>query len=265
MGFLMPISIFLLIFSLLSYPLMALEPLPLTNPHLLSACGLTGLSSDPANTLLNPATGSAGFGSSTAYLYGMETLNQYELSSVVESHGYGLFGGWQTLNTADYKRNDYRLGLRSSTKHLKLGAGVKLCYDEIPGYGSSSDHWWYGGLRWQYTQTTLDVSTEHLFAWDERNTSADREIDVCLGQSLLADGALAAGFTTYKDLPVNYKLGCRYQVTRDLQTTFSWESEPGRFGMGSSFSYGFLEIDYAVLTHPELPWSHALGMTFKFP
>jgi len=251
--------------SLIISVILGLEPLPISNPFLISANGLTAMSDDPSTTLLNPAAGLSGVSSSTSYLYSMDRLSQCEISSVLEYQNSGVFIGWQSLNNDDYTKQDYRFGYRFGFKSLKLGIGYKLSYDKIPGYGSEKDDCLYSGLRLNLASTTFDFATDHIRINDELAALEGRSFDFSLNHDLADNAALAVGLSTRRDNPINYKVGCRFQTTKHLQGIVSWSSEPGRFGIGSVFSLSWLKLIYAVQTHPELQWTHSVGISIMFP
>ncbi len=243
----------------------ALEPLPGNNPYLISTCGLTAMIDDPCSTLINPAAGLSGISSSTSYLYSMDQLSQCEVSTVLEYQDSGIFIGWQTLNNDDYTKQDYRFGYRFGYKWFKLGVGYKLSYDKIPGYGSEKDDCLYAGLRMELPTTTFDVSEEPIKVNKELSTPDIHSINLSLSQELSENTALAIGISSNQYEGLNYKVGCRFQVAKHLQGIVSWESEPGRFGIGSAFSLSWLNLIYAVQTHPELKWTHSFGISIMFP
>lgn len=242
-----------------------LEPLPISNPFLLCTSGLTAMSDDPSTTLLNPAAGLSGVSSSTSYLYGMDALSQCEISSILEYQDSGVFIGWQTLNNDDYTKQDYRLGYRYGYKFWKLGIGYKLSYDKIPGYGSEKDDCLYAGLRLKLHQSTFDIASEQIKVNREISEPDRQSINMSISQELSKESALAFGISTSNNKRTEYRIGCRFAATKNLEGVVSWESEPGRFGMGSVFSLGWLKLIYAVQTHPELKWTHAIGLSIMFP
>jgi hypothetical protein len=252
---------FVLIFAL-DY---GLESLPYSNPFLVSTCGLTTLSNDPATTLINPATGLSGVSSSTSYLYGMDKLSQCEISSLLEYQNSGAFIGWQSLNNDDYTKQDYRLGYRFGLKFLRIGVGYKLSYDKIPGYGSEKDECYYAGIRLLLGNNTIDAATEPIRINSDLAEPEEHTINLSLSRKLSNNTILAFGLTKERDEQTDYKVGCRFPITNHLQALVSWESEPGRFGMGGVFALSWLKLIYAVQTHPELDWTHSVGISIMFP
>jgi hypothetical protein len=242
-----------------------LEPLPASNPFLISTSGLTAMSDDPSTTLINPAAGLSGVSSSVSYLYNMDELSQCEISTVLEYQDSGVFIGWQTLENDAFTKQDYRFGYRFGYKFFKLGIGYKLSYDNITGYGSEKDDCLYSGLRLDFTKTTFDFSIDRIKVDEDMAAPEGRTAELSLSQELSGDTAVAFGVSTLHNEPVNYKVGCRFLATKHLQGIVSWSSEPGRFGIGSAFSLSWLKLIYAVQTHPELHWTHSIGISIMFP
>jgi hypothetical protein len=248
-----------------AFLLWGLEPLPPCNPLLISTGGLTTLTDDPANTLANPVAGDGGISTSTSIINGMKQLSQFELASVVSYQGNSMYAAWQALNNDDYTRQDIRFGIRYSYKFFRLGVGYKLLYDEIPGYGSDKDDRLDMGLRLKYKQTTLDIGSENRLPVEDEPGEDYCDYSIILGQSLEKSLALAMGFNTIHNEDANFKLGCRYQIYKNFQGITSWSSNPGQFGIGVVFSVKSFNLAYSLQTHPELDWTHSVGISAMFP
>ncbi len=243
----------------------SLESLPVINPVLLATGGLSALTDDPAASVLNPVAGEGGVSTSTGWIHKLNELSQYDIASVLSFQSNSMFAGWQALNHDDYKRQDIRFGIRCSYAFFRAGVGYKLMFDEIPGYGSARDERLTAGLRLKYRKATLDIGSEHRLPIDDTNRLNCGSFNLCLAQKLEDSFVLAAGLETCKSEGNHYKLGCRYKITPNFSGITSWTSNPGRFGVGTTFNLGTLRISYALQTHPELDWSHTVGITLMFP
>ncbi len=245
--------------------LFSLEPLPGLNPYQIASCGLTGLSDNPSMSIINPAIGANGIAVSTSYPFGMEELQQSELSGTMLYKNSGLFAGWQTLSNVDYERNDYRLGFRTISGNHHFGTGIKLCYDQISGYGSETANWVYTGYRFKFSDSTFDMSVDYIDLFQDSRCPPRRSYDFSIGQGFAESGIMAFGMNLMRGMKPDYKVGCRYSVYPGMQAIISWESEPGRFGVGTMYNIRFLDVMYAAQSHPELNWTHSVGLSVRFP
>jgi len=253
-----------LMLCLCSCLLFSLEPLPPANPNLLSSSCLTTLTDDPSNTCINPISAEGGISTSTGFLHGMMQLNQVEVASVISYQNNSMYAGWQAMEDDDYSRQDIRFGVRYSYRFFRLGVGYKVLFDKIPGFGSEKDDRINTGIRLKHSNTTLDFGTEHRIPYAENEDFSTGIFSLCIGQKLDDKAALAAGMIIANRKAETFKLGCRYQMTKNFGTIVSWDSEPGRFGIGTVFTHNWLKISYGMRTHPELDWTHSIGITAVF-
>lgn len=245
--------------------LLGLVPLPSCNPFLISACGLTTLIDDPSATQLNPIAGEGGVSTSTSFSYSMTSLNQVEIASIVNYQGNSMYAAWQSLDNEDYSRQDVRFGIRYSQSAFRVGVGYKILYDEIPGYGSDKDDRFNAGFRFMVKNTTIDLGSEHAMPVNQDNPFTAGDFSLNLGQQLEDNLKLALGLNLAEEKLSNIKLGCRFDIAPNLKAVASWESEPGRFGLGTIFNLKWLNLAYALQTHPELAWTHSVGISAMFP
>jgi hypothetical protein len=253
--------ILLFCFSLL----MGLEPLPSCNPFLIGTGGLTVLIDDPASASLNPASGSNGFSSSISYPFSMQTLDNYELATIVDHNDSGVIATWQNINNADYLRQDYHIGFRYGNKRFRLGVGYKTLYDEIPGFGSEREEILTTGVRVKLFGSLLEIAKDYCLSSDNTSHIASNTLRLGIGQKMGVKTAIGAGFTSDKNSKTNYTLGGQFDILDNLSALASWSSRPGSFGLGSAFSIGWINLAYAVKTHPDLQWTHSIGLNIKLP
>jgi len=257
--------VLLLMLLLCASVLCSLEPLPTCNPFLISAGGLTVLTDNPAATYYNPAAGEGGVSTSASIPYGMSKLDQIELASIVSYQNNSMFVGWQSLDSADYKRQDMRFGIRFSQPGFRVGVGYKLLYDDIPGYGSDKDDRLTAGLRFKIQTLTLDLGSEHNLPFDKDNSFTAGDFRLNLSQQLEPTLLLGLGLQVSDQEIADFMVGCRLQLNPNLRGIASWQSEPGRFGLGAVFNIKWFQLAYALQTHPELAWTHSIGITAMFP
>lgn len=253
-----------LLFCLVISALSALEPLPPSHPLVLAGAGLTTLTDDPSLTQLNPVAGEGGFSTSTSFISGMAQLNQFELASAINYEYNSMYAAWQSLENEDYIRRDIRFGFRYSYAFFRLGLGYKMLYDDIPGYGSEKQDNLTAGIRLKYKQAVLDAGSELALPESGDDYASCCAYNVTLGQKLDNSLALAVGIRTAPDEDVDLRLGCRYPVTQHFEGITSWHSNPGSFGVGAVFTIKPFQLSYAFQTHPELDWTHAIGISALF-
>jgi hypothetical protein len=245
--------------------LFSLEPLPFCNPFLIGVSGLTTLTDDASASAINPAAGESGISSSTSFLHGMIALNQYELSSILNYRNSSFIAAWQALDNDDYTRQDFRLGARYDLLPVRFGMGLKLFYDDIPGYCSERDYRLYEGVRARFKKTVADLAFEHKIPPFGGGDKDAGNLSLSIGQKLDSDSEVSFGLDAARNLPVSYKLGCRFLVFRDFSALASWSSQPGRFAFGTIFSLRSFNLAYALQTHPELDWTHSIGIAAALP
>jgi len=223
------------------------------------------MSEDPSNTLTNPAAGECGISTSTSLLHGMNSLNQNELSSILNYRDFSIFTAWQGLSTDNYSEQAYRMGVRYRYSLFRWGIGYKISYDDITGYGSDKKDWLCAGFRINHHQTIVDLSAEQTLSTDAEDYPGARKLFFSLGQKLDSNTILAFGIDAASQQKINLKLGCNYNITDYFETITSWESRPGRFGLGCSFLINRFNLSYAVQSHPELRWTHSIGIAAMLP
>ncbi len=90
-------------------------------------------------------------------------------------------------------------------------------------------------------------------------------------QSLRAGVAIrpAANAVTLIDLvkpgpgSLSWRAGQEIRLGRTLAFRFGVETEPGRLSLGMGLFLGWLKMDYAVLTHPDLPDQHHVTLSLS--
>jgi len=250
---------------LCSLSLFAFEPLPPCNPFVIASGALSNLTDDPSSAQLNPVSGEGGITTSVSYPYSMQQLSQVEIASVVNYQLNSMYASWQTLSNNDYNRQDIRLGFRLSYLYFRFGLGYKVMIDEMEGYGTENDDRLTAGIRFKHKKTTLDIGSEHAMPFGRDNSFEDGEFNLSLRQDLDPNLAVAAGFSTDSEQRFNYKVGTIFGLHPNLKAVASWESRPGRFGLGAIFKLKWFNLAYAVQTHPDLDWTHSIGISALFP
>lgn len=255
------VSILLLSISVLY----CLESLPSCNPMLLGTSGLTVLIDDPSAASINPAVGLNGLSTSTSYPYSLSAIRNYEIASIVDHNNSGVIASWQALEETDYKRQDYHFGLRYGNRLLRLGLGYKTLYDEIPGVNSAREEILTSGVRIKLWNTLVDFGKEFCVSSDCDNHVASNTVRFALGHKLNEHSTIGAGFSSSDRQSTEYTFGGKFEVFDNLSALASWSSQPGSFGLGGVFSVGWVNLAYAVKTHPELQWTHSIGLTIMLP
>lgn len=241
------------------------EVLPSSNPNLIAASGLTALTDSPANASLNPASGETGISVSTSFLYSMQALNQYDLASLIDYGNLSFFTCWQTLNNQDYLRNDFSIGSRWNFETFRIGIGFKLLYDDIPDYGGFKEHIIYAGTRFKHKQFLFDLASSQNLTKKNSALQTSNQVDFSFSYQTGESYSLSSGFSAAEKQQVDVKFGCKYDIAESFAIIVSWSSEPGRFGFGTVFNMNNLALVYALQTHPELDWTHSVGLNLTLP
>ena len=265
MAFSCRLCLTLLVLILPSAVSYCLEPLPPCHPVLLAANRLTVLADDPALSSVNPVAGETGISSATSFIYSMKSLEQFGLASIAEYGKAGVFSNWQTLNNDDYQRQDYQIGVRYKLSKLRAGIGYRFMYDKIPGYGSEKDRQLYAGARYRHKSLIIDASAQRAYKDDPAGENEPEIYSLVMGQEVTTNSTLAGGLVFARHSSPDLLLGCRLDLYDNLMGLVSWSNRTGRFGIGAGFRTEWLQISYALLTHPDLDLTHSVGISILMP
>jgi hypothetical protein len=69
-----------------------------------------------------------------------------------------------------------------------------------------------------------------------------------------------------KDIRYNASIsaGLDYQIIKYFSLRTGFSNEPSRYTAGIGINYSFIELDYAVFTHPDLGLTHQAGLIISF-
>ena len=73
-------------------------------------------------------------------------------------------------------------------------------------------------------------------------------------------------FTVSKeiDFPVSLRFGIEYEIIEYLHLRVGAQNEPDLYSGGFGIFYTFMNLNYAITTHPELDLSHQVDLIIRF-
>jgi hypothetical protein len=176
--------------------------------------------------------------------------------------------GGMTYGFDLYRENKILVGV--SYNYLdRFFAGVAFNYHSvsIKNYGSDAAFYLNAGgliyitdfLRWGFYVSNLNRAS---FSRD------DDQIPVTLLSGLSYDiiPDLSLNASVEKDLNFNasFLAGIDYNLIEYFSVRTGFSSQPSKYSAGVGINYSFINLDYALISHPDLGLTHQAGLIFTF-
>ncbi len=148
-----------------------------------------------------------------------------------------------------------------------VGVGINYHNVSIKKYGSTSTFYLDLGaliyftdyIRWGFSVHNINHSTFGNY---------EDQIPVILNTGLSIDviNNLSLNTSVEKDIRYNASIcvGLDYRIIKYLSLRTGFSNEPSRYTAGIGLHYSFLNLDYAVFTHPDLGLTHQAGLILSF-
>lgn len=173
------------------------------------------------------------------------------------TYGFSLYRESKLLLSFSYNFNN------------KFFGGVTLNYHTffIKSYGSSSAFYLsLGGLtyltnnlRWGFFITNINKATVSNF---------DNQIPMIFntGFSYNVINNLSLNFSFEKDITYNPSLsfGIDYNIIDNLSLRTGFSNNPSHFSAGIGLNFPYFELNYAIVSHPDLGLTHQAGIIITF-
>ena len=173
------------------------------------------------------------------------------------TYGFDLYR--ESRFTAAYSfnyKNNFFLGasLNYHSVSIKRYGSAGALYADIGGLLYLADF-----LRWGFFIHNINHATFGSY---------DDQIPVELNAGLSVDIRPDISFNAAIDKDIRYNAsisaGLEYSVIRYLILRSGFSNEPSRYTAGIGIQYSFIEVDYAIFTHPDLGMTHQAGLIINF-
>ncbi len=255
------VGLFLLLFWIGS--MAAIEPLPEVSVFTLASAGITALAEDNSLLEVNPAAAGSGISTSALIINSQSNLSLLGLNACLRAGNLGFGLGCKVLENPDYQIQTYHFAGKTGGKIFTIGVGIKTAIDNIEGYGGAQESWLYAGVRSQLGRVTIDVQKDNLMLSKSPPAKKSRQMSGSLACKLQEKAVLGAGVELLKDNSAEFKIGGRFILVPNAEVYLAWEAESARYSSGLLLRRGRMQLLYGIRTHPELDWTHALGLSYS--
>ena len=196
---------------------------------------------------------------------GIPELRKYSCL-YIEPAGIGTFSGSvERFGFELYSETDISAGFGSGTStRFHYGLAVHLYHLGIAGYGAATAGAFDAGFSYS-------VSDDLLLGCSAANITGSR-IGACrerIPQSLTFGAGYrpAAGLEIAADLerdpayPLEFRLGAACEIFQCLSLRAGTTDRPSTYSAGMGLAADFIDIDYALTSHPELGVTHHFSIT----
>ena len=240
----------LLVIFLFSSPLFAVHFQ--SNPSAEALGGLTILSQSLLDAQHSPLVAESGWALAYQLLYGMPEISVYTAATAFDSGAFHFSIGSSYLNHHDYQ--DFRPWLNGAYqfRDTALALGLNAAFDSITAGGSRHDFGLSPAIRQELWGGAIELGSRQIF-------SPSSEYDLSVKSPPLMQSSLAFGYT-FRSEGGQIKSAFATQLFPALDLAASWQSNPGRFGIGLFIKAKSWKIGYGLRSHPRLNYSHSFSL-----
>jgi hypothetical protein len=196
-----------------------------------------------------------------------ELANGYAAYNEPFSFGSIAIGG-MTYGFNLYKESKIIIGFSHNFIN-RFFAGFAITYHSfsIKNYGSASTFYLNAGglayltnrLRWGFYFTNINRATV---------SKSDNQIPMILNTGFSYDviNNMSLNFSFEKDVQYNPELhfGIDYELTDNLSLRSGFSNNPSDYTAGIGLNFPYIELNYAIIKHPDLGLTHQVGLIVTF-
>lgn len=196
-----------------------------------------------------------------------ELANAYAAYS--EPTPYGTFSaGFSIYGFELYKETQFAIGYgRKITENFSLGGTAVYKNLAIKNYGTKGTVYLnLGGIANVNEQVGFGFAIENITRSTLSNESGQLPTVLWGGVYLKAIKEFIFSAALRKEVGYNpsIRIGAEYSMLDFIRLRFGAHNEPNIFSGGFGIIYQFLQVDYAVTTHPDLGLTHQFGLILRF-
>jgi hypothetical protein len=198
--------------------------------------------------------------------FGIKELSNAYLAYLEPSSFGNLSIGAYTYGFELYREN--QLNLAYSTKfsdNIYLGLTTFYHSVHIDRYGNSGVfNIKIGGIFILNQNFSLGFSLHNPLRFNK--TKIELPLIYLAGFSYTPIKNSSLNFAVVKemDFPVSVKFGIEYEIIEYLQLRVGTQNEPDIYSGGIGIFYSFMNLNYAITSHPELELSHQVDLIITF-
>jgi hypothetical protein len=200
--------------------------------------------------------------------FGFKELSNACIAYVEPLPNSSLSFGAMTYGFELYKENRILLGYSYKIfNNFFLGLALNYHSVSIKNYGNKSVFYFnLGGL----TYITTDIRWGFFIYNINRTSFVDEDDQIPAvfnsGFSYNIISELSLNLAVEKDVRYNasIRFGIDYCIIENLSLRTGFSGEPSAFSAGIGINYSFINLDYAVVNHPDLGLTHQAGLIISF-
>ncbi len=155
---------------------------------------------------------------------------------------------------------------RKLFRHYLFGFSIALSRVDIDKYGTATRLFCKFGFLYHFTHSfSFGFSAENLrgASYSENYRSIPTILRTGISYKPIKNASL--NFEIYKDLDRELSLrgGIEYAFLNHFFLRFGVRNKPDTYTAGIGIKYSFLQLDYAVFTHPYLGLTHQAGIVIR--
>jgi hypothetical protein len=183
---------------------------------------------------------------------------------------WGAVGGLGVSRFGDALLNETvaTLGLGHRIGNYSVGLGLNYVQISLQGLGTASRlALEFGGAAQLTPQLWLGA---HVYNFNQARLAnfQDERLPTLMraGLSYRPNARLLLSAEAHRDLdyPTSVRAGLEYHVLDQLALRTGAASQPFSQSFGVGWRFWAWQVDYALATHPQLPLSHFLSLTYQF-
>lgn len=200
--------------------------------------------------------------------YGLEGLNALSIGAVKNMRKNWTMGASVT-RLGDKLYSQTALGVASAHTVGKISLGAKLSYFQVNfGTLNISRKTLVAELgataqitdKLTFGMHLYNLNQAQLFAYQRERLPTIMKAGVSYRP--ITKLLLATEVEKDVDFPTRFKAGIEYEITPNVFVRTGLNTQPNTNHVGFGFLAGSLTFDYALHTHPQLGWSHHVGLSY---
>lgn len=200
--------------------------------------------------------------------FGMKELSN-AFAGYCEPTKFGNFSaGFSMYGFELYKETQFVLGYgRKISKEFLVGAAAIYKNISIKNYGSTGVFLFnIGAIAKINEQFGIALAAENITRSTVNGEANQIPTVLWAGANARFLNELSLSLALRKELGFNpsVRLGAEYFLMDFVQLRFGVSNEPSTYSSGIGILYEFMQFDYAVSSHPDLGFTHQVGLIVHF-
>ena len=235
-----------------------------TDPQLIACAEISLISDTPATSYYQPAKRNNGLSISHSFPFGLNEVNLIHLSFQSAVKHYQISAGTYVIHNEFIKNNIFYTGFSRKFYDISLGTNFKYFQQSVQDYNQLNAYSLNLGVFWENKIFTHGLTYNNLTNSKTRNI----KIPNIFKYECMISGSdrinFALSFEKEKHFDFRYAFAVKTVIHPVLNVFSGFISNPDQYSAGLEIFISKISVNYAIRTHRDLDYTHAMGIYYKF-